>query len=368
MSVDRRPSPSSDATAERPRYRLAALVAAVLIAHGVLLSSLPHADAATPSATPVATPSTEITKVLPLTTRAVPQPTPTATASHLPSVPEPDALLAKPHHSTDNAPSPRATSVQAEHTQLHSTPAIATDNAEVLVAAADIRPAETPPTPPKEPAAQRLSVIPEPVRLKYDIKGEARGFPYSVDGEMLWQHDGTNYEARLSISHFLLGTRMQTSKGVIGPYGLEPVRFGDKVRSEVAAHFDRSKARVTFSANTPDVALQTGAQDQLSVFMQLAALFGSAPNRYPAGSAIPFQAIGPRSSEDWVFKVEGPEKLTLAGAEVATIKLSRAAIGEFDARGEVWLAPSMGYMPARIRITQSNGDFIDQRWSASQKP
>jgi hypothetical protein len=259
-----------------------------------------------------------------------------------------------------------------------------TDLSEVLLAAADVRsstaqshtPSTAQPAPititsavtQPEAAPARVTSLPESVLLKYDIRGETRGFPYTVNGEMLWKHDGATYEARLSISHFLLGSRVQSSKGQIGSFGLEPLRFGDKVRSEVAAHFDRAKTRVTFSANTPDVALQAGAQDQLSVFIQLAAMLGSDPARYPVGAGLPFQAIGPRSSEDWVFKVEGPEKLTLPGGEVTAIKLSRAAIGEFDARGEVWLAPSMGYMPARIRITQSNGDFIDQRWSSSQKP
>ncbi|MEI6197677.1 MAG: hypothetical protein WCS42_25465, partial [Verrucomicrobiota bacterium] len=69
--------------------------------------------------------------------------------------------------------------------------------------------------------------------------------------------------------------------------GLEPTRFGDKVRSEVAAHFDREKNKVTFSANTPDVPLLPGAQDQLSILLQLAAMLGAEPHRFPQGTTLP---------------------------------------------------------------------------------
>ena len=38
----------------------------------------------------------------------------------------------------------------------------------------------------------------------------------------------------------------------------------------------------------------------------------------------------------------------------------------YDQKVEVWLAPQLGYLPARIRITETNGDSIDQQWSASE--
>lgn len=204
--------------------------------------------------------------------------------------------------------------------------------------------------------------------MKYDIKGEVKGFPYFANGELLWLHDTKTYDARLEISHFLLGSRVQTSKGKLGGQGLEPVRFGDKVRSEVAAHFERSKGKVSFSANTPDAPLLPGAQDQLSVFVQLSAMLGGEPNRFASGTDIPFQAVGPRSSEMWVFRVGDLERLTLPGGEISAVHLSRAPVGEYDPRVEVWLAPTMAYLPVRLRLTQSNGDFVEQQWRDTQKP
>ncbi len=210
--------------------------------------------------------------------------------------------------------------------------------------------------------------FPPSTHLKYSINGEVKGFPYFVKGDLQWKQDGKTYDARMEVSHFLLGSRVQTSRGDLGVTGLEPIRFGDKVRSEVAAHFDRSKGKVTFSANTPEAPLVTGMQDHLSALVQLGAMLGGAPGGYPEGTTVPLEAVGPRSVESWVFKVGPQEKLTLPGGQVSAIKLVREAVGDYGTRGEVWLAPSMGYLPVRIRLIEPNGNFVDQKWSDTVAP
>jgi len=211
-------------------------------------------------------------------------------------------------------------------------------------------------------------LFPGSTRLKYEVSGRVKGFGYHVDGELLWVQDGKTYDARLDISHFLLGSRVQTSKGELTPRGLEPLRFGDKVRSEVAAHFQRPKGLVSFSANTPDVLLMPLAQDQLSIFVQLAAMWGGNARRFSPGMQLPFQAIGPRSSENWIFVVGSSERLKVQDRELSAVRLVRERSGDFDTRVELWLAPALEYLPARIRLTQSNGDEVDMVWSRSEKP
>lgn len=210
--------------------------------------------------------------------------------------------------------------------------------------------------------------FPGSTRLKYDVSGLVKGFRYYVSGELLWLQDGKTYDARLEISHFLLGSRVQTSKGALTPQGLEPLRFGDKVRSEVAAHFQRAKGLVTFSANTPEAPLMPLAQDQLSIFVQLAAMWGANAGRFGPGLQLPFQTVGPRTSENWTFLVGAPERLKVDGRELPATKLLRERSGDFDTRVELWLAPALDYLPARIRLTQSNGDEVDMLWSRTEKP
>ena len=211
-------------------------------------------------------------------------------------------------------------------------------------------------------------LFPASTRLKYDVAGIVKGFKYFVSGDLLWLHDGGNYTARLEISHFLLGSKVQTSKGAITARGLEPLRFGEKVRSEVAAHFERDKGKVSFSANTPDVPITPLAQDQVSIFVQLAAMFAADGQAFVPGSKLIFQAVGARGSEDWEFRVQAPERLKIQGKEWTVYKLLREHRAEYDTRAELWLASELEGMPIRIRLSQTSGDEIDMVWTRSQKP
>jgi len=211
-------------------------------------------------------------------------------------------------------------------------------------------------------------VYPKSVRLKYDISGESKGFPYSANAELLWIKSAKTYEARMEISHFLLGSKVQTSSGLLTPRGLEPARYTSKFRGEEVAHFEREKNTVTFSAKTPDAPLLAGAQDRVSIYLQIASMVAGAPGKFPAGTKVPIQTIGDRSSESWIFTVGASEKLNLPGGEVTAIRLWQDAVGENDAKAEVWLAPSMEYLPVRIRVTQGANEFVDQQWRSTQKP
>jgi Protein of unknown function (DUF3108) len=210
--------------------------------------------------------------------------------------------------------------------------------------------------------------VPGSVRLKYDVAGTQKNLNYTARAELLWLQDGNTYEARQEVSAFMLGKRVFTSTGRMTPDGLAPSRYSDKTRNELAAHFDRERQRVTFSANTPESPLQPGAQDRVSVFMQLASMLAGAPDKYPAGTPINVQIIGPRATEIWALAVDGEEKLNLPGGELTAIKVTRSARGEFDLKTEFWLAPTLGYLPARIRFTQVNGDFVDMAWRATEAP
>jgi hypothetical protein len=201
--------------------------------------------------------------------------------------------------------------------------------------------------------------VPAPARLAFDVQGQARRLQYSARAELLWQHDGQRYTARQQISAFLLGSRIQQSTGRIGPEGLQPERFADRRRSEQAAHFDSTQGRVTFSANTPALQVGAGAQDRLSVFLQLGAWIAADPTRFAPGTQITLTTVSARAADRWTFTVEGEETLQVGGSPLPALRLQRLPRKEYDQKAELWLAPSLGYLPARIRLTQANGDFAD---------
>jgi hypothetical protein len=231
-------------------------------------------------------------------------------------------------------------------------------------APAEPEPPAAPARPPRDSVWVASSfAIPGSAHLQYKV--ETNKFPFSASADLRWQQNGKTYDAQLELRVFGQ-VRTQSSHGLVTPQGLAPVRFSDKFRNEVAAHFNREQGKVTFSANTPDVALLAGAQDRLSILLQLAAMVAGDPANFPPATTLSFQTVGPRSADTWLFTVGKEELLALPGGELSTLKLVRNPRQEFDQKVELWLAPALNYLPARLRITEPNGDFIDQQWQATE--
>ena len=203
--------------------------------------------------------------------------------------------------------------------------------------------------------------LPGSARLQYKVVGLSKSLKYQATAELLWKANGDKYEAMLKVSAFLVGSRSMTSVGQITATGLAPTRFSDKSKSELAAHFEPAKGKIIFSANTPDAPWAEGAQDRVSVFLQLGGILAAKPAEFPAGASVTIYTVGPREAEPWTFVVESTESQEVLGAPMDTLKLTRKPRREFDQKIEVWYAPSLGYLPVRNRITQPSGDFVDQQ-------
>ncbi|APW40415.1 hypothetical protein RD110_02015 [Rhodoferax koreense] len=352
-----------------PLRALLLIGALVLIVHLLLLQALPSAPLAA-----IRPPMKAFT------TRTVtlnaPPPKPEAAPKPAPP-PKPNPPLRKPRPATQpaaTAPPPlaaAATQPQAPAEPAASAPEPMPAASEAVANAKPEAPApeSAPVPPPREvPVGANVLAIPGSVRITYDMTGEVKRLSYSANAQLLWMQDGSNYDAILEVKAFLLGSASQMSSGQITAEGLAPLRFADKRRTEVAAHFERDKGKVTFSANTPDAPLLAGAQDRLSVIFQLVAMFAGEPDKYPPATTITLQIVGPRDAELWLFTVDGEETLNLAHGAMQAIKVSRNPRKEFDQKIEVWFAPSLGYLPVRLRITQANGDFVDQKLQEVAKP
>lgn len=279
-----------------------------------------------------------------------------------------------PPPARSSAPLPLPAPVVAPAPQPAAPPA---PQAEAPPAAPTAPPAEPPPpapaapapaAPPAGPTQTVVSAfqVPSAIIARYAVKGEAKGLPYGATAHLSWSHDGTQYEARLKINS-LLGSREQVSIGRLTADGLAPTRFGDQSRSEQAAHFERDKGVISFSNNAPPAALQAGAQDRLSVLLQLGAMLAADPQRYPPGTRVEVQTAGVRDADVWTFTVEGQQELQIRNRARATIKLERAPRHDNDEKLELWVAPDMDYLPVRVRLTQQQGDFVDLLWDGADK-
>ena len=204
-----------------------------------------------------------------------------------------------------------------------------------------------------------LASLPPSALLSYRLNGQEKGISYQASGELRWQHNASAYNVSLSVRAFLLGSRHWRSVGQINNTGLSPTRFSDSWRSERAAHFDRPNQRIVFSNNAPTTALQLGAQDQVSLYVQLAAAMAQSSDQMPPGTRLQIQTATVRDALPWLLTLEKLETLQMDGQSVQAVKWVCRPRNRFDAQVEFWVSSVHDWLPARIRITQASGSYID---------
>ena len=235
--------------------------------------------------------------------------------------------------------------------------------------------ASAPPPPPSNALTAKPGDFPPNIQINYQLTGQERGLTYHASGSLKWQTQATPdapsappspmaYEAELRVRAFLVGSRVWRSVGVLTEDGLSPVRYSDSWRGERAAHFDATQNKISFSGNTPSVALQAGAQDQVSLFIQMAATV--AAKNFKLGSELNVQTATARDAVNWVLTFKSEELIEVDGKQLATQRWVCLPRGKFDSQIEMWLSQSHGGLPVRIKISQVTGNFIDMEMRDSE--
>lgn len=346
------------------RKTLLLTIGLVLLVHLSLLLGGPEALQLSLRAEPA--------KALPFQTRMVEAQAPTPVAVKPPvAKPGRSATVPSSLPSPSPSPSPEPTTEPLEPLVTPPTDTVTTAPAETAATPASTdtptpAPAEVaapaaeplqPITPPPVPLA--VGALPPSTLLQYSLTGQERGLTYYANGELRWQHNPTHYEASLTVKAFLLGSRVFSSEGGVGANGLIPMRYADKWRGERATHFDAENKRIVFSNNKPTAELLPGAQDQVSLFVQLAAAMTGDPERYKPGTSVSIQTATINEAVPWTLTMQSEETLQINDKPVPTSKWVCLPRGKFDTSVELWLSRNHAWMPVRIRITQVSGSFID---------
>lgn len=212
---------------------------------------------------------------------------------------------------------------------------------------------------------------PAPAVLQFAVQGKIKGLPYKTRAQMDWRPQGQRYEAAQEVQIPVVGSRRQSSIGRIGQHGLEPEIFMDRGRKEYSTTFDASTQQIRFSRGSEPAVLVPGTQDRLSVFFQVAGMLAAAPKQYPVGTQITVMAASSNRVSPWVFTVRGTESLTLPTGKITAVKLEHRSENN-DAEGlqsALWLAPSLQYLPVRIRLLEDGGrDELDLKLQSHTKP
>lgn len=348
----------------RRRTAAAALGAGVVVVHlwladGVLESRLGEGAAdRTPARIEVAFVKTLVPEAPPAAPPVVaprPRPRPKAALAAAPpaSAPEPAPLVEPPPPEVAAALPPEPTPVAAapapEPPPAEPVPLAASAAASVPLAAA--------------PAFE----WPPSTRLSYTLTGYYRG-PVEGQAQVEWLRDGLRYQVRLDVSvgpsFAPLVSRRLVSDGELGDQGLVPRRYDEVTKvafrspRQQTIVFEPDRIRLP---NGRELASPPGVQDTASQFVQLTWLFTTQPALLEPGRSVTVPLALPRYVDQWIYDVRARERLQTPFGEVDAVhvKPRREPRPGVELTAEMWVAPSLQYLPARIVIRQDAETWVD---------
>ena len=207
--------------------------------------------------------------------------------------------------------------------------------------------------------------VPPSGELQYDtFYNGVRNQP----GTIHWSSDGKSYDMVVSVPVPFIGTFSYSSHGHVDAFGLAPDQYIEKRghRAEDVSIFNRSTKQIAFTKTPASLPLTDGAQDRFSMVMQLASLVRGDPDAYKPGVTRQFFVVDNDSGEIWPIETIGDETIRTQQGYVNARHFMRLPRHAGDQRRiDVWLAPSLGWLPARILQTEPNGTEIQLVWSGS---
>ncbi len=357
------------------RGRLLVLVAGVLLLHGIALESLarldlgssllkpvrsavftrlltPQAPVSPPAATPApvaaATPRAALLRPQTSRPRSV---TPTQTVSPIDPPPAPAPALPDPPVLAQAAPATEAPAL-APAAEAASAPAAPTAPASPVAAAplAGAAPPGQAGPPPDWPVDTRLS---------YRVGGRYRGNELHGKAQVQWQREGAAYQNRIEID--LLLTRMVlTSQGEAAAGGLLPKVY-EETRSGKSRGVRIGEGEVMFAdgrtARKPE-----GVQDTASQFVELSWRFATGREKLEVGRAISFWMARPGAVDLWTYDIVARSMLQtarLGEVEAFHLKPRPIANPRGNITAEMWFAPSLQYLPVRIKVSMGDETYVD---------
>ena len=103
-----------------------------------------------------------------------------------------------------------------------------------------------------------------------------------------------------------------------------------------------------------------GVQDTASQFIQLTWLFTMHPELLRVGETIDFPLALPRAMDRHAYEVVGEETLTMPFGTIEAFHLKPLGEKKKNALAvEIWFAPSLRYLPVRIRVAQDESNYVD---------
>jgi hypothetical protein len=356
---------------------IATLLAAVLLLHALVLQWLAW-QTADPSALRLMT-APMLTRLLqqqapvPVSQAAkvvsAPPPRPAVIRSVVPSVPVQATstvaeAVAEPAPEPPSQPPPEVVASEPAPTQPEATTATA-------VTTADAQPSGPQATPGSSvaPGTDTVGVTadgwPIDTRLSYRVDGFFRGKLYG-NARVEWLRDGERYQTRVDIDLGLVSMTM-TSQGQVRAKELVPSTY-EEARTGRRRTVTIQDAVVLSDGS--QVPRPDGVQDTASQFIELSHRFASGQVPLEVGGSVSFWLARPGGVDYWTYDITDKEMLQtpfLGPVEAFHLKPRALANPRGNVTAEIWFAPTLQFLPVRIRVTSGDAsldlaiDRIEQR-------
>ncbi len=207
---------------------------------------------------------------------------------------------------------------------------------------------------------------PRSTRLSYTLGGWYRG---EVHGQATveWLRRDGRYQVHLDIQIGpkvapLIARRLSSEGTLSDAHGLRPRRFEQDTRQM----FSRQRVQIAFDeqgvriGQGPRLPREEGMQDSASQFIQMMYLLTASPDLARPGSRVDFALVLPSRVQRWSYRVGQRERVDTAQGPIEAlhvVPLSASGRGVLSA--EVWYAPSLQWLPVRMRMKQDDETWVD---------
>ena len=272
---------------------------------------------------------------------------------------------AMPAASSTPSPQPETVLAQAELPALAtSAPLAATAEPSPAPDIAQVQPSPSPSVP---AYVDGYPDWPQDTRINLKASGYYRG-KVTGSGSVTWQRQQNEYQARVQVG-FGLGGFSMTSQGKVTPEGLNPRIFEEAALGKVrSAQFEPEAITIgngkrIARAGLPGASGSGSFQDSASQFIELANRFATGRNTLIAGATVNYWLGRPEGLYQYIYDISGPTLLDLPklGAVSAYHLVPRPIPGlnKEAIYGEIWIAPSLQYLPVKIRMRNQAGTYLD---------
>ena len=263
-----------------------------------------------------------------------------------------------PEQATASAAPPEPIPEVAASTPAEATPtAVSTDDAQATASAS--APAGT----------DAVGVAPDgwplDTRLTYRVGGYYRGELHGT-ARVEWLRDGDRYQTRIDIDLGLVSMVM-TSQGQVSAKELLPSAYEESRTGKRRSVTVQEKIVLSDGTQVPR---PDGVQDTASQFVELSHRFASGTVPLEVGRSVSLWMARPGGVDFWTYDVSAKESLQtpfLGAVEAFHLKPRPIADARGNITAEMWFAPSLQYLPVRLRVTSGDAtlelsiDKIEQR-------